>query len=219
MTISLILADDHPTLIAGLKYELTQFRTISVLGTASNSTEIFALLERYPCDLLVTDYVMPGGDFGDGMKMVSSLRRRYPDLKIIVFTTIENRAVVAEVVRTGANAVLSKADVIDHMISAIHAVYAGATYLSPKFRPAAISGGAMDAAAQRKLSRREAEVIRLYVSGVSVSEIASRFNRSKQTVSSQKASAMRKLGIERDVELFKFAYETGLLSVSGSNED
>jgi len=70
----------------------------------------------------------------------------------------------------------------------------------------------------RRLSRREAEVIRLYVSGRSVNEIASEFNRSKQTISSQKTSAMRKLGIKRDVELIRFAREMGLVTTMRSDD-
>ncbi|MGV2864841.1 response regulator [Achromobacter sp. AGC39] len=221
MKISLIIADDHPALITGVKHELAEFHTIAIAGTASNSTEIFELLAKSPCDVLVTDYVMPGGEFGDGMTMLSFLRRRYPDLKIIVFTTIDNRAMVAEMVKIGAHAVLSKVDVIGHLISAIHAVYAGATYFSPKFRSSSASvGQAAQTASAQRLTRRETEVVRLYVSGVSINQIASQFNRSKQTISSQKTSAMRKLGIERDVELFRFAYEIGLLTEGGTqNED
>ncbi|WMD20227.1 response regulator transcription factor [Achromobacter seleniivolatilans] len=216
MQISLIIADDHPALITGVKHELADFHTISIVGTASNSTETFELLAKSHCDVLVTDYVMPGGEFGDGMTMLSFLRRRYPDLKIIVFTTIDNRAMVAEMVKIGAHAVLSKVDVIGHLISAIHAVYAGATYFSPKFRSPSAVGRVAQVDPSQKLTRRETEVVRLYVSGVSINEIASQFNRSKQTISSQKTSAMRKLRIERDVELFRFAYETGLLTEGGA---
>ncbi|EFF74316.1 response regulator transcription factor [Achromobacter piechaudii] len=219
MKISLIIADDHPALITGVKHELVEFHTISIVGTASNSTEIFELLAKSPCDVLVTDYVMPGGEFGDGLTMLSFLRRRYPDLKIIVFTTIDNRAMVAEMVKVGAHAVLSKVDVIGHLISAIHAVYAGATYFSPKFRSASAVGQLAQISPAQKLTRRETEVVRLYVSGVSINEIASQFNRSKQTISSQKTSAMRKLGIERDVELFRCAYEIGLLTEGSAQHE
>ncbi|CAB3743489.1 response regulator transcription factor [Achromobacter kerstersii] len=212
MKISLIIADDHPALIIGVKHELVEFHTISIVGTASNSREIFELLVKSPCDVLVTDYVMPGGDFGDGLITLSLLRGRYPFLKIIVFTAIDNRAMVAEMVQLGVHAVLSKVDAIDHLISAIYAVYAGATYFSPKFRSTSAVGQHAQIDPIQKLTRREMEAVRLYVSGVSINEIARQFNCSKQTISSQKAAAMRKLGIERDVELFRFAYGMGLLS-------
>jgi two-component system, NarL family, captular synthesis response regulator RcsB len=95
MRINLILADDHPALIAGVKHELSRIHTLNVVGTARDSTELVDLLSWVPCDILVTDYSMPGGEYGDGMAMLSFLRRRHPDLKIVVFTTIDNMAIAA----------------------------------------------------------------------------------------------------------------------------
>ncbi|MFU5484797.1 response regulator [Pseudomonas aeruginosa] len=220
MKISIIIADDHPTLIAGVAHELSSIRTLDIVGKARNSTEIIELLSKLACDILITDYVMPGGSAGDGMAMLSFLRRRYPDLKIIVFTTIENPAIVSEILKLGVGSVLNKVDDIGHLISAVHAVYAGATYVSPRFRSAGKEqlGGLSSSTETPRLTRREAEVIRLYVSGLSVNGIASQLKRTKQTVSSQKASAMRKLGISKDAELFRFAYENGL-DITGKPTD
>ncbi|MFL9962377.1 response regulator [Paraburkholderia sediminicola] len=217
MRINLILADDHPALVAGVKHELSRIHTLNVVETARDSTEIVDLLSRVPCDILVTDYSMPGGEYGDGMAMLSFLRRRYPDLKLVVFTTIDNMAIAAELRKIGIHSVLNKARDIGRLITAIHAVHAGASYFSPTTR----EHGEMAAAAQFSstrvsvLSSREAEVVRLYVSGVTITEIAAQLNRTKQTVSSQKRTAMRKLGIERDAELFRFAYEIGFAASIG----
>jgi len=70
------------------------------------------------------------------------------------------------------------------------------------------------APASTELSPREAEVVRLYVSGLRVDEIAERLNRSKKTISTQKNRAMEKLGILRDADLFKYAAEHGWLTSS-----
>lgn len=212
MKINLILADDHPALIAGVKHELSRIHTLNVVGTARDSTEIVDLLLRFPCEILVTDFAMPGGEYGDGMAMLSFLRRRHPDLKIIVFTTIDNFAIAAEMRKIGVHAVLNKSKDVGYLITAIHAVHAGATYYSPTLHEPSGSGGPTQVLNSRipHLSRREAEVVRLYVSGVTVNEIAAQLNRTKQTVSAQKRTAMRKLGIERDAGLFRFAYEIGL---------
>ena len=69
---------------------------------------------------------------------------------------------------------------------------------------------------QKELTKREFESVRLYVSGLTVNEIAGRLHRSKQTISSQKTSAMKKLGIVREADLFKYAMETGLLTSSAA---
>ncbi|MBK5344662.1 response regulator transcription factor [Pseudomonas sp. TH49] len=210
MKIDIIIADDHPALITGVAHELSTIRTLNIVGTAKNSTEIIELLLNFSCDILITDYVMPGGTAGDGMAMLSFLRRRYPDIKIIVFTSIDNTAIVTEIIKLGVGSVLNKADDIGHLISAVHAVYAGATYISPQFRSSSqeVNRSNGSRSANPTLTRRETEVIRLYVSGLSVNDIAKQLKRTKQTVSSQKASAMRKLGLIRDADLFRFAFET-----------
>lgn len=213
MKIKIVIADDHPVLLLGITHELTPIPTLKIVGQAKDSTEIISLLSKLNCDVLITDYVMPGGSAGDGMSMLSFLRRRYPDLKIIVFTTINNPAIVSEMMKMGVNGVLNKVDDLGHLISAVHAVYAGATYISPQLKAAAqqLEKNNGSRIAGHKLTRRESEVIRLYVSGLSVNNIANQLKRTKQTVSSQKASAMRKLGITRDADLFRFAYETGIV--------
>ncbi|MGK0162535.1 response regulator [Pseudomonas mosselii] len=212
MKINLIIADDHPALITGICHELKIIPTLSIAGTARDSSQIIDLLSKTHCDILITDYVMPGGSAGDGMAMLSFLRRRYPDLKIIVLTTIDNPAIISEMLKLGVGSVLNKVDDIGHLISAVHAVYAGATYISPQLRTATKvpSQGVSPRASKTKLTRREAEVIRLYVSGLSVNNIAEQLKRTKQTISSQKSSAMRKLSLSKDADLFRFAYENGL---------
>jgi len=209
--IRIIIADDHPVLLSGVRHELAGVPTLNILGCARNSSEIIDLLSQGVCDILITDYIMPGGEFGDGMGMLSFLRRRYPDLKIIVFTTVENGAIIGEMLRMGVHSVLSKVEDIGHLISAIHAVYAGATYLSPSVRANAAlnhDSSQQQSGGWPKLSRRELEVVRLYVSGHSITDIASQLNRTKQTVSSQKSSAMRKLGVKSDADLFRFVFES-----------
>jgi two-component system capsular synthesis response regulator RcsB len=81
MQIKLALADDHPTVIAGIQHELARNPTFNVIGVARNSSEIVELLSRSPCDILISDYVMPGGEYGDGITMLSFLRTRYPPIK------------------------------------------------------------------------------------------------------------------------------------------
>ncbi|TAM00793.1 MAG: response regulator transcription factor [Paraburkholderia sp.] len=212
MQIHVVLADDHPALVAGVKYALDSVKTIKVTGTAQNSSEIIKLLDTVPCDVLVADYAMPHGAYGDGMALFSYLRRRYPELKIVVFTTVDNPAIVREVARLGVHSYINKTDNLDRLISAIHAVYAQAVYFPSEGirHDLAAKPTGSPAGERTELSKREVEVIRLYVSGMSIGEIAKKLNRSKQTISSQKVTAMRKLGIARDAELFRYAWETGL---------
>lgn len=220
MKIHVLLADDHPALLAGIKHELESVPSIAIEGVARDSGQLVQLLTRAPCDVLVTDYAMPGGAHGDGITFISYLRRHYPDLKIVVFTTLDNPAIMQELSRLGVHSVLSKAQETNQLVSAIHAVYAGARYYPSELRGGASSAGPRTAAPRSgpDLTKRELEVVRLYVSGMSVNEIAAQLSRSKQTISSQKASAMRKLGIEREADLFRFAFETGITVTSDAGD-
>ncbi|WP_137823799.1 response regulator transcription factor [Pseudomonas sp. D(2018)] len=212
MKIRLLLADDHPALLSGLKHELSAIPTLEILGTAADSGALVEILQSHTCDVLVTDYVMPGGQYGDGMGLLSYLRRTYPQLKIVVFTTMENPALTQEMAKLGVNALLGKTQHTNQLISAIHAVYAGSNYFPSDDVALGRSGITQNPASNLALTKREFEVVRLYVSGLSINEIAEQLHRTKQTISSQKASAMRKLGISRDAELFRFAFESGMAS-------
>ena len=218
MRINVVLADDHPALVAGVKYALDSIETIAVTGTARNSSEIVQLLDTVPCDVLVADYAMPHGAYGDGIALFSYLRRRYPELKIVVFSSVDNSAITRELARLGVHSYVNKSDNTSQLVLAIHAVYAHAVYFPGEdvrqHLPAHAGSGKPGARAE--LSKREVEVIRLYVSGLSIGEIAKKVNRSKQTISSQKVTAMRKLGIVRDAELFRYAWETGLGGVGST---
>jgi len=223
MKIRLALADDHPALLSGIKHDLAGVPTLDIVGEAADSGELVKILQSHPCDVLITDYAMPGGEYGDGLTLLSYLRRTWPALKIVVFTMIENPAITREIAKLGVQSVLSKAHDTSHLISAVHAVYAGATYF--RASPRETEDTAPDLALARNpralaLSTRETEVIRLFVSGMSVNEIADQLHRTKQTISAQKTRAMRKLGIERDADLFRFAFEAGLgVATDGPRQD
>ncbi|OLL27432.1 DNA-binding response regulator [Burkholderia sp. SRS-W-2-2016] len=210
--IRIVLADDHPVLLSGVKHELSVLPTLEIVGTATDSGELVKLLNTIECDVCVTDYAMPGGEYGDGMTLLSYLRRTWPALKIVVFTTIENSAIVQEISKLGVQSVLGKSHDTGHLISAIHAVYAGATYYRTASRApeGEVPAGSAASSRTQTLTTREMEVVRLFVSGLSINEIAERLHRTKQTISSQKSRAMRKLGIDRDADLYRFAFETGI---------
>ncbi|MGU5817641.1 response regulator [Aeromonas hydrophila] len=209
MEIKIIIADDHPAVLLGLMHELSAISSLQIIGQANNSTQIIELLSTFNCDVLITDFIMPGGSVGDGMDMLLFLRRHYQHLKIIVFTAVNNQALMAEMLKLGVNSVLNKADGVSHIISALYAVHTGAIYISPQFDTTAQNLSHYN---NKKLTLRESEVMKMYISGLSVGEIADLLKRKKQTVSSQKSSAMRKLGITSDADLFRFAYETGCAS-------
>ena len=203
--VRVMVADDHPSSALGMSQALAGSSTIKLLGTVSNSTDLVAMLDEQQSDVLVVDYVMPGGKYGDGLTLLSFLQRRYPALHLVTITMIDNPSVLHAIQRQGVGCILSKSDAISHLVGAVHAAYVGANYLSPFVKQ--LLEGTEKSTGTRALTAREIEVVRLYGAGMTVGEIAIQLHRSKQTISSQKSSAMKKLGIVRDADLIRYASE------------
>ncbi|KVK99000.1 response regulator transcription factor [Burkholderia ubonensis] len=211
LNIRVIVADNHPIILAGLSHVLNAGSSINVVGAYQNSAELLAALGEHPCDVIISDYIMPGGNYSDGISLFSYIRRRYPNVRLIALTVISNPTIVRNLMSQGISAVLSKSDGIAHIVAAIHASYARRVYLSPTIKAMVNGEGGTRADGDVALSRRETEVVRLFTSGLSISEIADRLKRSKQTISSQKSTAMRKLGLNRDIDLLQYALRAKLL--------
>lgn len=215
--IDVAIIDDHPAILTGLEHALSSSGTIRVTGQARNSNELWPILNTARCDVLLTDYSMPSGDAIDGTKLVNQVQRKYPDIKIVVVTMLESSAVVRTLMSQGIAGVISKSDSLAHVHTAIHAAHAGGKYYSPTIHglastPRTSSRGNYKPAV---LSPCEAEVVRLHTQGMKITEIAERLHRSKKTISAQKAKAMEKLGIRREMDLLRYAMESGLISAGG----
>lgn len=211
MYIHTLIADDHPALVNAVAHTLSGYASLKV-GTIPDSNQIIERLSAERCDVLITDPLPTRNNASGATARLSLLRRRYPDLKIIVFTTIDKPLMITQILQMGVNAVLNKMDDIDLLASSVHAVHAGATYLSPKARPSThgLTASLFTCPFSQQLTRRETEVIGLYAHGLSVGRIAQHLKRTKQTVSAQKNSAMLKLGVTQDIELYQFADQYGL---------
>lgn len=207
-----VVADDHPVVLLGLRHALAAFDDIDLLGQARQSTELVEMLQRAPADVVVTDLSMPGGQYGDGLALIGYLRRRFPTLRIIVLTMLGNGALLRRLFEAGAMTIVGKCDDFGHIGLAVRGAMRGVRHVAPSLR-AALERARADsgrAAVAPALSSREIEVVRLFAAGLSVTEIGMRLNRSIKTISSHKMSALRKLGVKSDAELIEYARVNGL---------
>jgi len=211
-----VVADDHPVILFGAEAALLQFPGIEVVARARQSTELVRVLRDAPCDVLVTDLAMPGGQYGDGLPLIYYLRRNFPELPIVVLTVLENAALLERLRQLGVESVVNKADDLDHIGFAVEHVSRRKEYMSPSVRASldTLRANASGKSGAVMLSRRELEVVRLFVSGMTITEISEQLNRSIKTISTQKNTAIRKLGLERDSELFRYAQSNGLMNLS-----
>lgn len=212
------IADDHPGVVAAVRHLVCRVEGFEVVGEATSADALLALLGRVRCDVVITDYAMPASRYGDGIVLLEFLLRRHPGLRIVVLTMLETRAVVDRMQRAGIRVIANKADGPHHILEGIRAALAGRPYLSPRFETRLGSDcpghASADHSALDRLGKRELEVLRMYVGGETVSEIARRLNRSVKTVSAQKQKSMRKLRLATEAALFDFAARHGLLGTT-----
>lgn len=208
MKLRVVLADDHPFVLLGVRSALARAGGIDVVGEAASPSALFRILNDVPCDVIITDLTMPDGpiDTADGLRLVRRLRRDWPSLRIVVLTSITNVAILRAVAAAGANVVLRKNEPMDELASAVRGAKDGRRHVAG---PAAGGEGAVDAVVPR-LSPRESEVIRQFVCGRTITEIAKQLGRDVSTVSRQKRDAMAKLGVSSDPGLFAFVRAHGL---------
>ncbi len=214
---SVLLADDHQLVTWGVRQALASLPEVQVCGEATDSTRVMELIEKLRPDMLVTDLNMPGGQHGDGLTLLGKLRRRYPDLSIIVLTMVRNPPLLVLVWQLGVQGLLLKNDGPDEIRKAVKWSLEGNRYLSRQVatlleeargNAGFTQHGALTGAA---LSEAEREILRMYVSGMTISEIAATIHRSVKTVSGQKMTGMRKLGVNTSKELFEYARQEGML--------
>jgi two-component system capsular synthesis response regulator RcsB len=206
------LLDDHAVVRHGLVGHLAGESTIDVVGSYENSRELMRGMAQAPADILLLDFSL-GRDELDGVSLIRALRARFPDCSILVLSAHHEPATVSLALRVGARGFVGKDEDMTSLMKAIRAVASGAIYLSAEMSyhvaDATTANGENKGAAgedvlqQASLSVREQEVIRCYLAGMTVTEIAEKFSRSIKTISAQKATAFRKLGVTSNNGLFK----------------
>ncbi|EIM18973.1 response regulator transcription factor [Pseudomonas chlororaphis] len=208
--------DDHSLIQLALKLRLSREADLKVVGVYSNSQDLLLALSELEVDLLILDYILGDSEL-DGLNLLRMIRRRYPELLVLISSSVEKPSVVNLTLNAGASGFFGKSEEVERLVDAVRKVAAGETYISPLL--AYELGRAPNAAREQVtddrarggevllsdpiLSPKEQEVLRCCLEGMSVSQIAHKFSRSMKTISGQKQSAFRKLGVRTDAELFK----------------
>lgn len=209
------LLDDHAVVRHGLMTGLQAETDFSLVGVYGKSRDAIDGLAESPADLLLLDFELGAGEL-DGVSLIRALRVKFPECRILVLSSHHESATVALALRVGARGFVGKSADMAEVINAIRTVAQGEVYLSDdmSYRVAEATTAHRDRDADSgestlqgaSLTAREREVIRCYLAGMTVSEIAEKFNRSIKTISTQKAAAFRKLGVTSNNGLFKIRH-------------
>lgn len=218
--IKITILDKHPIICSALSYFLGRENGLDVIGTYSNRDELIADNNQQAAEILILDYSLGDNNF-DGVMLIKHLLFRAPTLKIIIFSDQESSAIVQEAISAGAKAYVGKSKSHEYLLEAIYSISSkDCVFLPPdlkqkisRFRqckPRAkknILNEELEVIEKLKLqslSTREIEVIRCMLEGRNITEISIKFSRSRKTISAQKQSALRKLGISSNMELFLY---------------
>jgi two-component system capsular synthesis response regulator RcsB len=210
MPLKVILADDHPLVLVGGRLALENAH-IDVVGAAKAADELLSMLKEHEVDVVITDFLMPSDRQDDGFPLIETIAKQYPHVALVVLTMINRPAALQSMLSRGARGIIDKRAPMDELATAARAVAAGETYLSETLldilNEADESSVAMPGT---PLSPREAEVIRMFVNGMSLQQIAEQEGKSVKTISRQKRDAMRKLGVDHDTLLGDYVRDHGL---------
>ncbi|EFQ62748.1 LuxR C-terminal-related transcriptional regulator [Pseudomonas lactucae] len=208
--------DEHEVVRYGLHTHLAEQSGISVAGVYDQVGAVWRALEHNLIDLLVMSHALQKTD---ALNLVKAIRHDCPQLKQLLIVDEADPKVALSLRAGGAHGVVCKREPLDVLIQAVRAVAAGERYLSPSIVAAQAyspipawwdcSDAAEVLAAHPALSLREREVLRLCISGLTVTRIAEISHRSLKTVSTQKLAAYRKLGVKSDMDLFKRLSQPG----------
>ncbi len=208
---TLLLADDHPMLLDGLRSVLSDLPDIDLLPSVTNGHQLLDYLHQHPVDLLLLDLNMPRMD---GLTALRQIRQDFPGVKVIVFTSYDQPQRVREVQALGAMGYLLKTTDAPTLKIAVQQVWAGQPWfpMLSTGQPAT-DPPAEDAFMQKyRLTPRELEVIRLIASGLTTRQISERMFVSELTINAHRRNIARKTGTDTPVALVNFAREQGLLT-------
>ena len=210
---NVLLADDHPIVLMGVREIIERDPRFKVVGEALNSSELISKVALLRPDVIITDYNMPGDEqYGDGTRLVEYLRRHFPEPRVLILTALSNPQVLAWLYDLGISAVISKSAGLEQILVALDAFYREGHYQQHTLdeMPSADAHGFTQRLSQ--LTVKEFEVLRLFASGRSVSDIALSLNRSVKTISTLKISGMRKLDVDSDQALLILCIKANLFA-------
>lgn len=212
--ISVVLADDHTVVRAGLKAVLGGAKDIQVVGEAANGRDAVAMVERLKPDVLVMDLTMEPMDGSEATKQLVASQTKS---KILILTMHSPDEALVPLLEAGASGFLEKSAADRELVDAVRAVAHGDTYIQPS-AARVLAGGfrkRSESADERtkfeKLTDRERDVLRYVASGFTAPEIGEKLFISPKTVDTYKQRIGEKLGLTHRSEYVQFALKLGLL--------
>jgi len=216
--IKIILVDDHHIVRDGIKIILSNVDNIEIIGEAGDSEELFSLLETTLPDIMILDLGLPKVS---GIEITKILAEKYPGIKVIILSSHIDNDSIFDSLKAGAKGYLPKNTNRKEMLEAINTIYEGKEFLSETISNTILishinkvkedSKYAEDK--EKKLTKREVEIVKLLAEGLQYKEIADKLFISVRTVETHKNNIMFKLDLKSIPDLVKYAIKNNIIEI------
>ncbi|HEY2215898.1 MAG TPA: response regulator transcription factor [Solirubrobacteraceae bacterium] len=208
--LKVLVADDHPLIVQGLRRALDACDDIEVVGEAHSGAEVLPLVERRSPDVVLLDMRMPEMD---GVECIAELKRIRPEVKAVVLSSAEDRLSIDAATKAGASAYVIKSVSSLDIPTLLRQVAAGYTVFhspSEDNEQSATSGEPIETA----LTERELTILTAVAGGLTTKAISNELWVSEHTVKFHLTNIYRKLGVSNRSGAVRYAYEHGLVAVA-----
>ena len=210
----IVLADDHPIVLSGLRNLLSQERDFKLVGEATSGAEALKIIRESKPDLVVMDISMAEPN---GIAVSRRIGQELPSVKVLILTFHEDRAYLQQAIDAGVGGYLLKRSAAENLVPAIRAVITGGLYVDPAianrlFESAPKQGGGLRDGRLPELTEREESVLKLVAQGYTNKEVAARLGVGVKSVETYKSRGVEKLGLKTRAELVRYAAVQGWLS-------
>jgi two-component system, NarL family, nitrate/nitrite response regulator NarL len=207
MKTKVLIADDHPLVRSGVRRALEQEQDIEVVGEATNGAKVLPLIGQTGPDLVVLDISMPQLD---GLACLDQIRKRYPDVKVVILSATGDPDRVQAALARGATAYVVKSIDVRDLASALRQAVEGTVFHALGVQHD--SEGQL--AESAGLTKREVAILKAVARGLSNQAIGRELWVSEQTVKFHLRNVFRKLGVGSRTEAARYAFEHGLVESS-----
>lgn len=207
--IKVLVVDDHPMVLEGMRAMLAQISFAQLTGLASNAMDAMDAMEKLKQDIphiVLTDINMPEIS---GIELTEKIRKEFPEVKVVAMSTFKERSYISEMVRNGASGYLLKSASREEIEEALLSVYEGKLFMSLDINLSRAEKQEMKNTPV--LSTREKEVLHLISEGLTNPQIAEKLFISLHTVDSHRKNLLTKFNVKNTASLIKTATQKGLL--------
>ena len=203
----IIIADTQFLIVSALKF-LLDSNERSIAEVVNSQHELYRLLEKDSCQLIITDHLLFEYDHPDGLQ---EIKRRFPKISILILTNSVSKPEFTELTKIGIRNIIYKTADLDEILTAIDSAIKGKKYYSEEILDMIIEMGESKSNGEEPayLTSSEIEIVKLIASGLTTKEIAHQKNISFHTVNTHRKNIFRKLGVSNASEMILYAIKAG----------